>query len=147
MAKIVGALILLIAIGRISYSQVPFFQHYYLLKKNETVRVNKILQDKTGFIWFGTDKGLFKFDGVNYHQFTTAQNLPDENVTAIAQDSLGRIWVGHKNGSLAFVDNAVVKPFNTPEGNSTQEISDILFDRKGNLWFSTLNDEIGRAHV
>ena len=120
--------------------QVPFFEKYYLLKKNEPVQVNVIFQDKTGFIWLGTNKGLFKFDGITYRRFTAAEKLPDENVTALAQDSLGRIWTGHKNGKLAFLEKDLFQSFEPPEGSAVKEISDILFDRKGNLWFSTLND-------
>jgi ligand-binding sensor domain-containing protein len=61
-------------------------------------------------------------------------------VTALAQDFLGRIWTGHKDGRLAYLEGDQFRTFDPPEGSSTNEISDILFDRKGNLWFSTLND-------
>jgi ligand-binding sensor domain-containing protein len=122
-------------------AQVPFFQYYSLLKKNEPVQINAIVQGKSGFMWFGTTKGLFKFDGTEFTRFTkSVNNLPDDNVTALAVDSLGRIWTGHKNGQLAFVHDGVIEKFTAQEGDATQEISDILFDKAGNLWFSTLND-------
>jgi ligand-binding sensor domain-containing protein len=120
--------------------QVPFFQHYPLLKKNELVHVNVIFQDKRGFVWCGTSKGLFKFDGINAQWHHAIDSLPDENITALAEDSLGRIWMGHKNGQLTYLDGVVITKFNPAEGNATQEVSDIIFDKRGNLWFSTLND-------
>ncbi len=138
--KIIGILFLVTCLAFEGEGQVPYFQYYSLLKKNEPVQVNAILQGKFGFMWFGTTKGLFKFDGTKFTRFTSAENLPDDNVTALGVDSIGRIWTGHKNGQLAFIENGVVKRFNPQEGNATQEISDILFDRKGNLWFATLND-------
>ena len=140
MRKAFGILCFNFLLIQTTVGQVPFFQTYYLLKKNEPVQINVIFQDKTGFIWLGTNKGLFKFDGINYRQFTVADKLPDENVTALAQDSLGRIWTGHKNGKLAFLEKNRFHSFEPPEGSAVQEISDILFDQKGNLWFSTLND-------
>lgn len=121
------------------YAQSPFFQSYSLLKRNETVQVNVVFQDKSGFIWYGTNKGLFRFDGINQLRYTHSDSLPDNHVTAIAQDSSGRIWAGHRNGNLSFLDKGLVHKF-VPEGSSSNEISDILFDREGNLWFSTLND-------
>jgi len=124
----------------IGYGQAPYFQNYFLLRKNEPVQVNILFQDRTGFMWIGTNKGLFKYDGINTKRFTKADSLPDDNVTAIAQDSLGRIWTGHKNGELATVNNGVITKFNPQEGSAAGPVSDILFDRKGNLWFSTLND-------
>jgi len=121
-------------------AQVPFFHNYSLLRRNEAIQVHKIFQDQSGFIWYGTNKGLFRFDGINLERFTKADSLPEDQVSAIAQDSLGRIWTGHKNGKLAFLEDGQVKSFNPAEGTSANEISDILFDRHGNLWFSTLND-------
>ena len=121
-------------------AQTPFFQQYFLMKKNEPVHVNRIFQDKNNFIWFGTNKGLFRFNGKNYERFTTADALPDNDVTAIAQDSLGRIWTGHKSGKISFLENGRAQVFETPEGSASQAVSDILFGRNGVLWFSTLND-------
>lgn len=140
MGKSRGIILLILLSAGTAYGQGPFFQSYSLLKRNEPVQVNVVFQDKSGFIWYGTNKGLFKFDGINQERFTLADSLPDGHVTAIAEDSSGRIWTGHKNGRLAFIERDKVKNFNPPEGNSTNEISDILFDRHGNLWFSTLND-------
>lgn len=123
-----------------AFSQTPYFQSYFLLKKNEPVHINMIFQDKTGFIWFGTDKGLFKFNGKSYEHFTVSDSLPENNVTAIAQDSAGRIWTGHKNGAIAFLKNRSFVSFNPAEGTAVAPISDIIFDRNGVMWFSTLND-------
>jgi len=125
-----------------AFAQSPFFQPYYLLKKNEAVKINKILQDKTGFIWFGTDKGLFKFDGISYRRFLGIDNLPDENVTALAEDSIGRLWVGLKNGKISIVDKNTITPFEPAEGLPAKQISDIIFDKDGVPWFSTLGDGV-----
>ncbi|MEJ1238760.1 two-component regulator propeller domain-containing protein [Chryseolinea sp. T2] len=121
------------------YSQVPFFEHYRLLKR-EQVQVNVVFQDRSGFIWCGTNQGLFRLDGINITHYEQKDSLPDNHVTAIGQDSLGRIWTGFRNGKLAYFENGKIVKFNPQEGTSTHEISDILFDREGNLWFSTLDD-------
>src|SRR5882724_8506949 len=92
-------------------AQTLFFHDYFLVKKNEAISVNKILQDRTGFIWFATNKGLFRFDGNTYRRFLAIDNLPDENVTALAQDSTGRVWAGFKNGKISFIDKNVITAF------------------------------------
>ncbi len=124
----------------VAVGQTPFFQQYFLLKKNEPIQVNKVFQDHTGFIWFGTNKGLFRFDGLNYRRFDKADTAVDNNITALAEDTLGRIWLGHQNGQLSYLENGRLNRFETREGAATEPVSDILFDRKGTLWFSTLND-------
>src|ERR1044071_1761138 len=120
--------------------QAPYFQQYFLLKKNDAVQVESILKDRKGFMWFGTNKGLFRFDGVNTKRFTKADSLAIDHVTTLAQDALGRIWIGHKNGQLSVMGNDVIHRMQFPEGDATQEISDILFASNGTMWFSTLND-------
>lgn len=136
----INSIVLFVLLAHSALGQSPLFQSYNLLKKNEPISINKILQDKTGFIWFATDKGLFKFDGVNYK--IIINNLSDKNVTALAQDSIGRIWAGLKNGKIAIVEKNSVKPFEPAEGMPSVQISDILFDKEGVLWFSTYNDGI-----
>jgi ligand-binding sensor domain-containing protein len=122
------------------FSQTPFFQNYYLLRKNEPVQVNTVFQDDAGFMWFGTNRGLFRFDGRNYRQYTVTDSLADNHVTAIAQDSAGILWTGHKNGKLSYQHGKIFREFKPSEGSATEPVSDILFDRKGRLWFSTFND-------
>lgn len=124
----------------ITNAQVPFFQAYHPLKKNQPLEVNTILQDGRGFLWFGTNTGLFRFDGIDYLHYQDADSLADIHVTALAEDSLGRIWIGHRNGKLSFLHNGVVHRFEPREGSAVEPVSDILFARDGKLWFSTRND-------
>jgi len=140
MKKVIGLLVMVFfSIGN-GAAQIPYFQHYALLKKNEPIQINTIRQCKTGFIWFGTNKGLFKFDGITLKRIAKSDGLSNENVTAITQDSLDRIWIGHKDGTISILSQDTVKSFNPKEGTPTQEISDMLFDQNGVLWISTLND-------
>ena len=85
---------------------------------------------------------MFRFDGIDHVPFTKASGLAGNNVTAITSDSLNRIWVGYDNGLIDIIDNLQVSRFAPEEGNSNKQISTILFDSKGVLWFSTLNDGV-----
>ncbi|HTJ50545.1 MAG TPA: hypothetical protein VL443_13885, partial [Cyclobacteriaceae bacterium] len=60
------------------WSQTPYFQKYSLLKKNEAVQVYRMFQDHSGFVWYGTNRGLFKFDGLRFLRYTKADSLPDD---------------------------------------------------------------------
>lgn len=121
-------------------AQTPPLQKYFILKKNEPVHINAMLQSRAGFIWYATNKGFFKFDGIAFQPFDMSATFSMTQVTAIAEDSLGRIWIGFKNGKIAFIDQNKITGFNPDEGNATAEISDMLFDSKGIFWFSTLGD-------
>ena len=50
-------------------------------------------QDKDGFMWFGTETGLSRFDGINFKNFTTANGLSNNEIIEIFCDSKGRVWL------------------------------------------------------
>ena len=74
------------------FGQEPFFQEYNLLGRGQSIVVKSILQGRSGYLWIATDKGLFKFDGIKTTRFIKLNGLAEDQVTAVAVDSLGRIW-------------------------------------------------------
>jgi signal transduction histidine kinase/ligand-binding sensor domain-containing protein len=72
--------------------------------------VNCMLQDSKGFMWFGTEDGLNKYDGYNFTIFRNdpqdPTSLSDSFVRCIHEDSSDAIWVGTWNGGLDRLDPA-----------------------------------------
>lgn len=64
--------------------------------------INLIYQDSKGFMWFGTNFGLNRYDGYNYRVFknvkTDSTTLSNNVVLCITGDSQGNIWVGTEGG-------------------------------------------------
>ncbi|WP_205509862.1 sensor histidine kinase [Longitalea arenae] len=59
-------------------------------------------QDKDGFLWFGTEVGLSRFDGTHFKTFTREDGLPDNEVIQLFADSKGRIWISPFNKSVCY---------------------------------------------
>ncbi len=61
--------------------------------------VQAITQDSAGYLWFGTQGGLARFDGVRFTRYSQ-QELPElaSPVQALQADADGRIWIGTSQG-------------------------------------------------
>lgn len=121
--------------------------------------VECIFRDSRGFMWFGTEEGLNKFDGYNFtvyknnHRDTTSIN--SEAVFSIHEDSEGIIWIGTIDGGLNRFDRnketfSAYK--NDPENSNS--ISDnkvnIIFESNnlpGVLWLGTENGGLNKFEI
>src|ERR671923_35083 len=52
-----------------------------------------MVQDHDGFIWFGTETGLSRFDGKRFTNFSTHDGLPDNEIIRLFVDSKNRVWI------------------------------------------------------
>lgn len=64
--------------------------------RNLTVAL--LLQDRQGFIWAGTDDGLYRFDGSRFQLFGREQGLKSTLVNVLHQGPQGELWVGTDSG-------------------------------------------------
>src|SRR5437899_1015692 len=97
-------LILCVPLFTFSQHQQIKFQH---LKTDDGLSQSDVLctfQDSRGFMWFGTEDGLNKYDGYN---FTVYKNDPKKNnslsnnyINDIAEDNSGDLWIATSDGGL-----------------------------------------------
>ena len=124
--------------------QTPFLKYHSLFRGKEEYNVNIVYQDSRGWIWFGTDRGLFRFDGVNNILFTTADSLASNNITSLHFTRDEKLWIGHKNGEITWYDGNSFHPFIPEEGLGEITVSDIVSDSTGVIWYSTLGEGVFR---
>lgn len=64
-------------------------------------------QDSDGYIWFGTYRGLNRYNGHEMRQYfcdDSPNGLPDNQIRALFSDSKGRLWVATKSGVAIYTD-------------------------------------------
>jgi ligand-binding sensor domain-containing protein len=119
--------------------------------------VNCSIEDRTGNLWFGTtDKGVFRFDGRSFINFTEKEGLTSAHIACILEDKNGMIWIGTDNG-ICFYDGKMFNKVEMPHANSDQEkdgygrivrspnyILSMFQDTKGDLWLGTMGYGIYR---
>jgi ligand-binding sensor domain-containing protein/DNA-binding CsgD family transcriptional regulator len=116
--------------------------------------ISSVLQDKVGFLWFGTEAGLARYDGYNF-VFYSPKSRPETSSTAITvytaiEDAAGDIWLGTDSEGL-FRFNKRKETFiqyRHHPGNPTSISGDIILaiqeDKKGNVWVGTRLDGLNR---
>ncbi|MBL0313802.1 MAG: diguanylate cyclase [Holophagaceae bacterium] len=57
-----------------------------------------LAQDSRGFIWAGTEAGLFRYDGSRFEPFGVKDGLPSSDILAMYSDPDGTLWVGTRRG-------------------------------------------------
>ncbi len=106
--------------------------------------VNEIIQDKQGFIWFGTSSGLSRFDGTNFRNYTKEDfGLKSAWVISLCTDERGNVWVGTDSG-LAVYDTRMdrFEPFTRKSdiGTSIANKTNVVCKGPdGVLWMSVNN--------
>jgi signal transduction histidine kinase/ligand-binding sensor domain-containing protein/CheY-like chemotaxis protein len=60
--------------------------------------VQVILQDRSGFLWVGTQNGLYRYDGSRFVGFGKAEGLPGARIESLHESVDGTLWVGTRTG-------------------------------------------------
>jgi signal transduction histidine kinase/ligand-binding sensor domain-containing protein len=112
-----------------------------------------ILQDSRGFLWFGTEDGLNKYDG---YTFTVYRHVPDDPtslsqniIRAMAEDRDGMLWLGTDGGGLNRFDRNTgqflrYRADAGPSSLSSDYIRALHIDEEGNIWIATNGGGLNR---
>jgi len=111
--------------------------------------VNAVLQDSYGFIWFGTQDGLNRYDGYNFkiykHIPNDSSSLSENWIWTIYEDSKGKLWIGTFGGGICSFDRKS-ETFTTyrndkdnPNSLSHNTVWNFYESTDGNLWIGTNN--------
>ena len=145
-----GLLTLIICLTTTLTASAQSMRTYDVSSGLSTNSIKSIIQDKNGYIWFGSSDGLnifngkeFRSYGCSYHQ-TADENLNSINILTLLQHKDGnRIWVGTQSSSILLFDpkeetftefdlGKLSKPLPTPN-----LCYSLAYDRDGHLWIGT----------
>ncbi|HRI61193.1 MAG TPA: two-component regulator propeller domain-containing protein, partial [Saprospiraceae bacterium] len=128
----------------------PRFELFKLPGGEAANNVDCIVQDAVGFVWFGSQAGLHRYDGQRiitfHHNPLDSNSIASDQVTWICIDSKGTLWLGHWGQGVSVFDPVTEKcahyvydPNNpdNPKNLSGNIVPMIVEDRKGYIWIAT----------
>lgn len=109
--------------------------------------VQSIVQDSSGFLWFGSQYGLHRWDGYQFKTYLSsgldATSISSNYVEYICVGKDGTLWIGTWGGGLNHFDPRTqqfthyLHDSNNWESLSNNYITEILEDRQGYIWVAT----------
>ncbi len=96
--------------------------------------VRAVFQDDDGWMWFGTDKGIARFNGVDFKSSTGAgsayANLAGDNIVSLGEDRSERLWMTTTNGVKRITKEGADEA-RWLEGVETRKL---FVDSRGDVW-------------
>lgn len=115
-------LVVLIGFNAILKAQFQVKNHYSFAGKKDVV-VNCAFQNVDGFICFGANEGVFKFDGKTATRLLKEQNVLKQNITALYADEKEKLWIGTKSGKIYSIFKNKLDSIVLPENEEKKRIT------------------------
>ncbi len=104
----------------------------------EPAFIRALDSDTSGFLWLGTDQGMYRWDGQFAIHFSTGlEKGSSQKVNAISMGSDGRVWAGCQDGSIFYIRDRKAYLWRTADTSRFSSINDLLTDDSGRLWWGT----------
>ncbi|QEM11432.1 ATP-binding protein [Mucilaginibacter rubeus] len=113
--------------------QVVYLKNYNATEGLLSSRVNYIMQDSRGFIWIATDKGVSRFDGQHFKNFTSADGLESNECFRIAEDNYHRIFFYCSNYKVCYYENGLIRKLNSSQKVLVLPFANFFFNRYNEL--------------
>ncbi len=130
------------------------FEHLSIEQGLSQSVVNCMLQDRAGFLWFGTQAGLNRYNGYEFevfrHDADDPESLAHDWILDLAEGPAGDLWIGTEGGGLARWQRATGTftgyrhDPHDPLSLSSDRVVDLVWDRAGSLWIGTFDGGLDR---
>ena len=101
--------------------------------------IQTMIQTRDGYLWFGTQEGLVRFDGVKLVVFdkTNTKAFTVNNIEALLEAKDGTLFIGTSGGGLVRYGKGAFNAFGRAEGLVSESVFSLLETGQGELWIGT----------
>ena len=118
----------------------------WTFKDGAPAEIHALAQTTDGFLWLGTARGLFRFDGIRFEPYKpqSGQAFPQRNVVSLFAVPDGGLWVGYWYGGVSFIKNGTVTDHGEPEALPSHAVLAFARDRQDAIWIAAGEDGLAR---
>jgi diguanylate cyclase (GGDEF)-like protein len=130
------------------------FSHVTSEQGLSQANVMAVLQDSIGYMWFGTENGLNRYDGYQMRRYQRSQRQPNslahDYVWAVAEDKNGNLWIATDGGGVAHWNRAADSFLNyrhdpaDATSIASNHVRTVLVDADGAVWLGTRDQGVDR---
>jgi ligand-binding sensor domain-containing protein/serine phosphatase RsbU (regulator of sigma subunit) len=107
--------------------------------------IYSIIQDIHGYLWIGTDNGLFRYNGLKFENYTTSDSLADNFITCGISDK-EYLWFGHWNGRLSYFNGKKFHAVNIPQSDLSP-VTHFAKSPDNKIWGSTYSNGLIKLSI
>src|SRR5882757_11362478 len=101
--------------------------------------ISALAQTSDGYLWIGSPRGLFRFDGVKFEEYKPQPGLelPSHGIYYLMPTPDGGLWIAFAPTGLGFLKDGYLTLFTRPEELPASQIHSFARDHDGRIWAST----------
>ncbi|HVR10792.1 MAG TPA: two-component regulator propeller domain-containing protein [Thermoanaerobaculia bacterium] len=98
--------------------------------------VRAIAQTTNGYLWLGTEAGLYRFDGIRFTLWepSTGESLPSSSVWSLCAARDGSLWIGLGSGGISRMRDGRLRSYSPRDGAPAGGLLSIVEDLDGAIW-------------
>ncbi|MBI3235202.1 MAG: hypothetical protein HYZ42_14405 [Bacteroidetes bacterium] len=106
-------------------------KNYFSFSGKKDNPVNVICQDGIGFLWLGTNEGIYQFDGKKATDILSRYATLRQPITALYCDPTDKIWIGTKSGKVFIYFENKLDSVDFKNQPNTEKITSFCENRSG----------------
>lgn len=116
-----------------------FHHTAWVAKDGAPSQISALAQTTDGYLWIGSALGLFRFDGVQFEQYSPPDGttLPSRNIYALSATPDGGLWISFRPSGLGFLKDGQIKIFTRPEELPKSQVYSFARTADDRIWAGT----------
>lgn len=113
-----------------------FYHTAWTAKDGAPSQITALAQTRDGYLWIGSERGLFRFDGVQFEPYESPPGivLPSHNINTLKATTDGGLWISFNPSGLAFLKDRSLSIHHLPQELPVSEVVCFAEDLDGRIW-------------